>query len=138
MKKSALINELKTLKADIEWDKDIGYQTVIDEVLKMLGDSMKIPDCRTDEEYNESKLNADDRMFTKGYDWCTGVIDNFFDNLDVFYSEDDFIRHELNAQAPGYKDKTYLDLLKDNMLKWIELERNDSIISMLESYKSED
>lgn len=138
MRKSVLINKLQMLKAEIEWDKSIEYQTVIDDVLKMLGDEMAIPDCKTDKIYNVSKLTRDDKLFTEGYDWCTGVVDNFFFNLDVFYSEDDFIRRELSGIAPGYKDKTYLDLFRLNLLKWIELERNDSIVSMIENYKNED
>lgn len=29
-----------------------------------------IPDCRTDEVYNESNLNDRDKEFVKGFDFC--------------------------------------------------------------------
>ena len=112
-----------------------------------------IPDCRTDEFYNDKNLNEKDKEFVRGYDWCTEcAADTFFDNLDVFFGDDSHLMHVLNEELPqGLKEKyefertygvdkktetrevtTYGDLLRVRLLEYIESERDELIISMVD------
>lgn len=110
-----------------------------------------IPDCRTDEVYNEKNLNEDDKQFVKGFDWCVeSAADCFFDNLDVYFGDDSHLMHVLNEELPqGLKGKyevylgsgatdtrditTYGDLLRARMLEFIESERDELITSMIDN-----
>ena len=40
-----------------------------------------IPDCRTDEVYNESNLNDRDKEFVKGFDFCAETSSIFLTTL---------------------------------------------------------
>lgn len=112
-----------------------------------------IPDCRTDEEYNLEKLNESDKKFVRGYDWCAEeVVDNFFNNIDVYFEHDSYLMHMLNQEIPEKKHekyemvysfqeekkedreiRTYLDLLRARILDWIEAERDELITSMVDA-----
>lgn len=96
-----------------------------------------IPDCRTDEAYNEKYLNKEDKTFVHGFDYCTEqAVDIFFDNLDVYFEDDDKLMELLQAELPEdeKEDKaiTYADLLKNKMLEWIEEERDELITAMID------
>lgn len=114
-----------------------------------------IPDCRTDESYNEKYLNSQNQSEIIGYDWCAEmVVDNFFNNLDVYFDDDSYIMHVLNEKLPegeqeeydmlfsftgkGESDKehrkveTYMDLLRMELLHWIEMDRDELITSMID------
>ena len=112
-----------------------------------------IPDCRTDETYNEKFLKGDDKEYVAGFDYCVEMgVDNFFDNLDIPFSDESHIAHMLSEEVPesmretytvefAFKDeepqertvRTYADLLRLCMLRHIECERNELITSMLDS-----
>lgn len=70
-----------------------------------------IPDCRNDENYNQKYLNDKDREFVRGYDWCTEeVVDNFFNNMDVYFDEDSHLLHLLNEKLPEHlKDEEEIE-----------------------------
>lgn len=109
-----------------------------------------IPDCRTDKNYNEKYLNNADKEFVKGFDWCIEeAVDLFFDNLDVV--ESDYLESVLNTEYPfapthyvqefRYRNtekeereiKTYADLLRFEILRWVECERDELITSMIDN-----
>lgn len=114
-----------------------------------------IPNCRTDEDYNEKYLNKYDNEFVRGFDWCVEMaVDNFFDNLDIYFGDDSHIMHLLNEELPEnmreeyeiertFADendrvekrdvKTYVDLLRSKILDYIEMERNELITSMIDN-----
>lgn len=118
-----------------------------------------IPDCRTDEDYNEKYLNEKDFQFVRGYDWAVEqVIDNFFDNIEV--TESDYLMSVLNEELPDYlvqkyevpasykgeaeqeyetrTAKTYGDLLRMNLLRWAECGRDELITSMIDGMSDEE
>ena len=118
---------------------------------------MRMPDCRTDEAYNQSQLNDMDKRELAGYDWCAEeVVDNFFNNIDNYDALDEigFIGQFLSQKVPEYlqeeyemewdfgnrenekrKVETVADYIRYCLLEWIESERNEMIVSMLESGK---
>lgn len=113
---------------------------------------MYIPDCRTDEHYNVDALNEHDKAEIAGYDWCAEeVVDNFFDNLDVYFDDDSVMMETLSKEVPaslqteyefegssdGQKEtrvvKTYADLLRMSILDYIEMNRDEIIVSMIDN-----
>lgn len=116
-----------------------------------------IPECRTDEYYNQKYLNETDKEFLRGFDWCTEMAaDNFFDNMFDFFGSDSYFEHILSEKLPeemqdeydyemSYngttehrKIKTYADLLRAKLLDWIEYERDELIVSMIDGMKEEE
>lgn len=117
-----------------------------------------IPDCRSDENYNEKYLNEKDFQFVRGYDWAVEqVIDNFFDNIEV--TESDYLMTVMEKPLPeelvqeyeaptSFSDqsqeyetrtaKTYGDLLRMNLLRWAECGRDELITSMIENMTDEE
>lgn len=108
-----------------------------------------IPDCRTDEFYNEKYLNEKDAEFVRGFDWCCEMAaDIFFDNLP--FAEDSHLMHVLNEEIPEDTHeeydiesefdvpaqhrivKTYADKLRALLLDFIESERDELIVSMID------
>lgn len=115
-----------------------------------------IPDCRTDENYNEKYLNEDDKCEVRGFDWCAEMAaDTFFDNLP--FDDDSYLMHVLNEELPedmreeydvesDFVDgapehrivRTYADLLRKELLVYMECERNELITSMIDGMPDED
>ena len=114
---------------------------------------MMMPDCRNDDYYNEDFLSGDDHEFVRGFDWCAEeVVDNFFNNMDVFFDDDNHLLHVLNETLPEHlqaeeeiewrfgdrgkevrKIETYADLLRTKLEDWIESERDSLITSMIDN-----
>lgn len=112
----------------------------------------RIPDCRTDEYYNQKYLNEKDSEFIRGFDWCAEMaMDNFFDNIEDFFSNDSYVMHTLNTEIPEVDHekydwsnsfieedteirviKTYLDRLRANLIYWVENHRDELITSMID------
>lgn len=118
-----------------------------------------IPDCRKDEYYNENKVKGSDKEFLRGFDWCTQMaVDNFFDNeMFGLAEEGEYLGHILCEKVPEdmqeeyymestfpdaedekRKVETYADLVRMKILEWIELERNELIVSMIEENSEEE
>ena len=115
------------------------------------------PDCRNDESYNQRFLGDKDKEFIRGFDWCAEeAVDNFFDN---HYDDDtgEYLDHILTQQVPEHLRKmytmehtfddradeertveTYADLIRFELLRWIETERNELITSMIDSMSDEE
>ena len=119
-----------------------------------------IPNCREDKYYNQKYLNEKDRTEIIGYDWCTEeVVDNFFDNIEDMFERDSYIGHVLNEELSedereeydmivsfGVKEpkevhrkcETYADLIRLRLLEWIESNRDEMIVSMIDNMSDEE
>ncbi len=114
---------------------------------------MLMPDCRDDAFYNEKFLNDTDKNFVRGFDWCAETaVDTFFENLVEVFGEDSYIVHQLNEELPenmkkeevieftfGNRDtenrkvNTYMDMIRSKLIDWMESQRDELIVSMLDS-----
>lgn len=111
----------------------------------------RIPDGRTDENYNQKYLNDKDTEFLRGFDWCVETaVDNFFDNeMFGLADKESYIGHFLCEELPedmqekyemeymfGKTEertvKTYADLIRMKLLEWIEMGRNELITGMID------
>ena len=115
-----------------------------------------IPDCRSDEYYNQKYLVGDDKEFIRGFDWCVEMeVDSFFDNFDVvggsdylelalarqvpeelqfeYETEDAFPLFREESLPEHRKLETYLDYLWYKLRKWIESNRNELITALLDN-----
>lgn len=113
----------------------------------------RIPDCRTDEHYNQKFLRQRDSDYVAGFDWCVEMAtDNFFDNIamDDEIGENTYLGHFLFEELPeslrceyGFishdgtlenrKCETYADLIRAKLSDWIEGCRDELITSMIDS-----
>lgn len=116
-----------------------------------------IPDCRRDEFYNQRFLSGDNKAFIDGFDWCAeNAVDNFFSN-NYDYDDGTEIAHFLNQKVPEclreeytmeytFGDRpdeertveTYADLLRFELLHWMESCRNEMITSMIDNMSDEE
>lgn len=119
-----------------------------------------IPDCREDEVYNEKYLEGRDKQFVDGYDWCLEcAVDSFWDNLGVYFGGDSAVRFFLDQKLPEEmrdeyevewkyfgtdgdtsstrKVETIGDLIRSNMLDWVEMHRNELITGMIDNMEPE-
>lgn len=119
----------------------------------------RIPDCRTDEAYNENYLNEEDSETVVGYDLCVDAIQNFFANIvnwedDIAHALglsaedsinideemlggdvniDDFDESEISEMGVA---NAILLTLKTMLLDWAEGNRDEMITSMIEGMKN--
>lgn len=92
-----------------------------------------IPDCRTDDNYNETKLNARNMDYIAGYDWAVEQILNLFDgNSDVFPRLADILDENT---AVVNEDKEAV--VRESIEQWSEMQRNELITSMLDDQYGE-
>ena len=119
--------------------------------------TMLFPDCRNDDYYNSDFLDRTNHEFVRGYDWATEAVDNLFDNLESLADGSDHIERFLDEKLPeSMQDeydmnfafdeehptehrevKTYGDFLRMKMLEWLESERNELIVSMIDNMDDE-
>lgn len=118
-----------------------------------------IPDCRTDEFYNQKYLNDTDREFLSGFDWAVEMaLDNFFDNNYLKgFDDDTFIGHEVLQELPECEKEEYtmefdcldrkeeqrsvetiIDKIRSEILEWAESERDMLITSMIDNMNEEE
>lgn len=117
---------------------------------------MEFPDCRRDDYYNADFLDGKNTEFINGFDWCVEMaVDNFFDNeMFGLSDEESYIGKILSEELPENlqeeyvmefsfskltprikeerKCKTYADLIRLKLLAWIEMERNELIVYMID------
>ena len=115
-----------------------------------------IPDCRTDEIYNQKFLTGSDKQFVRGFNWCVeAAVENFF-NSDMFEltEPETYLGHTLSEPVPkssqteyifrgdGFEQHrrivTYADLVRYKLLQWIEMERNELITGMIDRMTDEE
>ena len=120
---------------------------------------MRVPNCRTSEDYNQKLLRGDDKEFIRGYDWCNEYgVDNFFNNLEIL--DDDYLMKVLNEKLPEHHDlygakydyyymfvdlddeertiETYADLIRAKIAQWIESERDMIITSFIDKMSDDE
>jgi len=103
-----------------------------------------IPNCRTDEDYNQKNLNDKDAEFIAGYDWNRiFAVENFFDNIDEYNIEAmepeseeesallDYL--EEHPEAAEAMKNVLVENIKEAMLHHIEMERDELITSMIDN-----
>lgn len=101
-----------------------------------------IPDCRTDENYNEDFLNETDSEFVKGFDWAIEQMKNLFEgNLDVYEEELNYVPDEGEAEEDEVysKREDLFEIVSDNagflanmIDDWMEMERDELITSIID------
>ena len=98
-----------------------------------------IPDCRTDEVYNEKYLNEKDKEYLEGFDWCVKtVLESFVDNINIYREEFDIEGASLNLEWFLQNNKAVAEKLKECMVHFSEMERNTLIIAMIEEMDEEE
>ena len=92
-----------------------------------------IPDCRNDENYNETKLSTRDMDFVAGYDWAVEQILCLFDgNTNVFPRLEEILDENT---AVVNEDKEAV--VRDSIEQWAEMQRNELITSMIDNQYGE-
>lgn len=91
-----------------------------------------IPDCRTDEYYNQKYLNEKDKEFIAGYDWAVEQIVNMIENNIETYPELEAILKENVAVVHGHKVQVCAEAVQN----WAEMERDIMITSMIDGYEN--
>lgn len=87
-----------------------------------------IPDCRSDEYYNEKYLVDNDKMFVQGFDWAVSQIVNLFEgNLEVYPDLKELL-DDKKAVIKDDKVKIAIEAIQD----WAEMERDELITSMID------
>ena len=92
---------------------------------------MKVPDTRTDEDYNEKYLNKNDKAYVNGYDHAVDdVLDSFFANLDIFdwdVEDEDIDLYRILTNHPDICDR-----LQENLKEHFESNRDEMIVSLID------
>lgn len=98
-----------------------------------------IPDCRTDNNYNEKYLNEKDREYLEGFDWCVKtVLESFTDNMNIYKNEFDINGVALNLAWFLENNQEVSEKLKECMVHFSEMERNTLITAMIEGMDEEE
>lgn len=87
-----------------------------------------IPDCRTDEYYNEKYLKDKDAEFIRGFDYAVENMLNIFNNLDVYPDVEELLDDKKAILKEGKAE-----LVRDALEEWVEMARDEVITSMIES-----
>lgn len=86
-----------------------------------------IPDCRTDEWYNEKYLNVNDKNFVAGYDWAVEQALCLLDNANVYPKLEMLLAEGVAVTSAG-KD----DIIREALKNWMEMSRDELITSMID------
>ena len=93
---------------------------------------MRVPDCRTDEYYNEKYLEGSNKDFVRGYDWAVEQALNLLNNADVYPEFAELL--EKNKAVVGVdKEIIFHEALED----WMESQRDMLITSMIDGMGEE-
>ncbi len=92
-----------------------------------------IPDCRTDEAYNQKYLGEKDAMFLQGYDFALKMTLPVFDNLNVFYEEFEFKDEDVNLARFLDKHEQIRSKLAETVEYWHEMQRDEIVTSMIDA-----
>lgn len=105
-----------------------------------------IPDCRTDETYNQKYLNENDKEFIRGLDYTVSAFEVFLDNLDT-YTNGDIFDDPYDEKKENEAKIFILKLINSDFQKkvlkrifndWMEMDRNEFITSMIDHYSEEE
>lgn len=95
---------------------------------------MKMPNCRTDECYNQKYLEESDRAWIYGYDYAVEQIISMIQWNTEIYPELDEILDYRKAVALVDKKGILCDSIKD----WAEMQRNELITSIIDNMNDEE
>lgn len=87
-----------------------------------------IPDCRTDEYYNQKMLEGADKEFIAGFDQAVSGMENAFGNVDAIRDLVEEIPEDISSKDIRIAAELFLEFLKN----WMEIERNENIVSLLD------
>lgn len=89
-----------------------------------------IPNCREDKLYNYGELTPRNKYTVDGFDWCAEEgVETFFDNLRIYQiTKNGFDLIDYLESNPDVCDS-----LKEAILDYIEMQRNELIVSMIEN-----
>lgn len=87
-----------------------------------------IPDCRTDENYNEKYLNAKNKEFLAGYDCAVEQITTLFSNLDAYPDLEELLDDHKAVIKDGKAD-----IAQEAIEEWMESQRDELITSMIDN-----
>lgn len=87
----------------------------------------RIPDCRTDEYYNQKYLVGGNADFVKGYDCAVEEILNLFNNLDCYPDLMQLLDDKV-ALIKDNKADTVMSCIED----WAEMQRDTMITAMID------
>lgn len=82
---------------------------------------MRMPDCRTDESYNQKDLKTEEKIFISGFDDAVEQAINILDNM------------EFDSKVENKVYQMFADTLIEYFETCMESYRNESIVSMLEA-----
>jgi len=102
---------------------------------------------RKENPYYEGRLSAKQVPYKVGFDLCRESLENFFYNLDVYEEELSGVFDISNMDFDAFDDENITDeeiegltpetqfmmVLKDIIMNWIEMERNEFIVALLEN-----
>ena len=111
---------------------------------------MLFPDVRNDDWYNEDFLDGASKKEVLGFDWATFAVDNLFENIEQITDESDYLEKVFSEELPkSLQDeydmerhdgedehrevKTYADFIRMKILSWLENERNEIVVSLIEN-----
>ena len=99
-----------------------------------------IPDCRTDECYNQKYLNEKDKDYIGGYDYCVDpTVSTFFDNLDFMDGEVQAIfEKEVRKDLQKEGIRTVGDYVRIKLFEWIEMERDELRTAMIDEMNDDE
>lgn len=92
-----------------------------------------IPDCRSDECYNEKYLVGNDDNFVAGYDYCAKeAVDAFFDNLDIYEGVFDIDGEDINLARFLENHAEVKTALREALQEYVENRRDELITSFID------
>lgn len=111
---------------------------------------MLFPDVRNDDWYNEDFLDGKSKKEVLGFDWATHAVDTLFENIEQITDESDYLEKVFSEELPkSLQDeydmerhdgedehrevKTYADFIRMKILSWLENERNEIVVSLIEN-----
>lgn len=90
-----------------------------------------IPNIREEGPYNEKNLQGENRAYIQGFDAAVQTVDGFFDNLDI-YSSENLVVHYLQEHEEAAEQ------VKKALLDYLEMERNEAGVSLIDAQPDED
>ena len=92
-----------------------------------------IPDCRTDENYNEKYLVGENKAFIMGFDHAVKTALNLLYNLDVYPKLEELLDDKKAIVADGKAD-----IVRESIDHWCEMERDTVITGMIDGMDEEE
>lgn len=92
-----------------------------------------IPDCRTDENYNEKYLVGKGKAFVAGFDHAVKTVLNLLYNLDVYPKLEELLDDKKAVITDGKAD-----IVREAIDHWCEMERDAVITGLIDGMDEEE